>query len=462
VLAFTFAVSILTGILFGLAPALRASRVDLNSTLKTGGRNTQGDGGLGGSQRRLRSLLVVGELAISMVLLVGAGLLIRSFTRLTAVETGFDPSHVVAAQLVFPADYPIGRKAGTIDAILTRLRALPGVEAAGFSRAGILIGEELIVGTFVPPGRTLADMRADPVRPRLRSVSRDYLTAIGVRLIAGRELDAKDTEGAPTVILVSRAVAQRFFRGGNAVGQYMDWYANSGKAPAVQAQIVGVVADIHNTSPDRDPVPEVYAEYRQLIAIEQQWGDAPGVQDVVAIGFLSLAIRTAGDPLAAIPALGRAVRDAEPNAGIESMLPMDRLVFSTLARQRFYAVLLAVLAGVAALLAAIGIYGVLAYAVAQRTREIGIRMALGAQRAQVLALVLRNGLILTAVGIALGLGGAVAATRLLQSMLFGVTPLDPQTFIVVSLLFGLVATVASYLPARRATTVDPMVALRSE
>ncbi len=166
----------------------------------------------------------------------------------------------------------------------------------------------------------------------------------------------------------------------------------------------------------------------------------------MAIGFLSLAIRTAGDPFAAIPALARAVRDAEPNAGIESMLPMDRLVFSSLARQRFYAVLLAVFAGVAALLAAIGIYGVLAYAVVQRTREIGIRMALGAQRAQVLALVLRQGAILTAAGIAAGLAGAVAATRLLQGLLFGITPLDPQTFIVVALLFGLVATIA-LLPA---------------
>ncbi len=185
-LGIAFGTAALTCLVFGLAPALRLARADRIDVLGSRGGARRGDS-------RLRAALAVGQLMMATVLLVGAGLLIRSFTRLTAVETGFDPSHVVAAQLVFPADYPVARKADTIDAILARLRALPGVEAAGFSRAGILIGEELVVGTFVPPGRTLADMRADPVRPRLRSVSRGYLTAMGVRLIAGRELEATDT-----------------------------------------------------------------------------------------------------------------------------------------------------------------------------------------------------------------------------------------------------------------------------
>ena len=203
-------------------------------------------------------------------------------------------------------------------------------------------------------------------------------------------------------------------------------------------------------------------DYRQLLSIQQRWGDSTRQQNEASIGFSSFAIRTKGDPAAAIPAVSRIVRAVDRNAGIESILPMEHLVASNIARQRFYAVLLSVFAGIAGILAAIGVYGVLAYAVVQRTREIGIRMALGAQRAQVLALVLRHGLTLAALGIALGLGGAVATTRLLQGMLFGITPLDPLTFAAVSLLFGLVATLASYLPARRATTVDPMIALRSE
>jgi putative ABC transport system permease protein len=199
-----------------------------------------------------------------------------------------------------------------------------------------------------------------------------------------------------------------------------------------------------------------------LLALQQRWGDSTQRQEQLAIGFLSFAIRTRGDPAAAAPAVTRIVRSVDSNVGIDAMIPMDRLVASSIARPRFYAVLLGVFAGVAGFLAAIGIYGVLAYAVMQRTREIGIRMALGAQRGNVLALVLRKGVILTTIGIALGLSGAAAATRLLQSMLFGVTPLDPTTFVAVSLLFGIVAMLAIYVPARRATKVDPMVALRSE
>jgi predicted permease len=456
VLGIALGTAVVTSLMFGVLPALRLSRTSHLEAM--GSRGSAG----GRGETRLRSALAVGQLVMATMLLVGAGLLIHSFARLTSVETGFNPSHVLTAQLVFPADYAIQRKTETIDALLTRLRAIPGVEAAGFSRAGVLITEELIVGTFVPRGRTLEEMRHDPVRPRLRSVSHGYLTAVGVRIVAGRELDAGDRAGAPTAILVSRAVARRFFGDGPAVGETLDWYPNTGKGPAHQAQVVGVVDDIRNTTPDREPFPEIYADYRQLIAMEQMWGDPPVQQDSAAIGFLSFAIRTKGDPVSAIPAVGRAVRDADPNVGIESMLPMERLVASNVARQHFYAVMLSVFAAVAGILAAIGIYGVLAYAVVQRTREIGIRMALGAQRAQVLALVLRHGLILTAAGIAAGLAGAAAGTRLLEDMLFGITRLDPLTFVAVSLLFGLVATVACYLPARRATTVDPMVALRSE
>jgi putative ABC transport system permease protein len=303
-------------------------------------------------------------------------------------------------------------------------------------------------------------MRTDPVRPLVRAVSSGYLTAVGVRLLAGREFNRDDTAASTPVIVISRTVARRYFGTANPIGQSIDWYG--GKAAASPMQVVGVVEDIRNTSPERDANPEIFVEYRQLLTLQQRWGDSAQRQETLAIGFLSFAVRTTGTPRSAAPAIAGLVRGVDANAGIDAMIPLEKLVASSVARPRFYAVVLGVFAGVAGILAAVGIYGVLAYAVVQRTREIGIRMALGAQRVQVLALVLRSGAFLTSAGIALGLAGAAAGTRLLQGMLFGVTPLDPTTFVATPLLFGAVATLASYFPARRATNVDPMVALRSE
>jgi putative ABC transport system permease protein len=219
---------------------------------------------------------------------------------------------------------------------------------------------------------------------------------------------------------------------------------------------------VRNESPDREANPDIFVDYRQLLDLSRRWGDPPQRQDEMALGFLSFAVRIRGDAESAVPSIGRTVRAVDPNAGVDALIPMSRLVASAVARPRFYAVTLGVLAMVAGLLAAIGIYGVLAYAVVQRTQEIGIRMALGAQRAQVLALVLRQGVILTTIGIAFGLLGAAAGARVLQGMLFGITPLDPQTFIGVPLMFGLVATFACYMPARYAMKVDPLVALRHD
>jgi putative ABC transport system permease protein len=354
----------------------------------------------------------------------------------------------------------VARKADTIDAVLARLRAIPNVEAAGFTRAGLLIGEALTIGTFVPPGRTVDEMRADPVRPLVRAVSAGYLSAAGVRLLDGREFGPADGATSTPSIVISRTIARRFFGAASPVGQFVQWYG--GNAIASRMQVIGVVEDVRNTSPDRDPNPEIFVEYRQLLALQQRWGDSAQRQEQIAIGFLSFAVRTRGNPASAAASVAQVVRSVDPSAGIDAMIPMERLVASSVARPRFYAVLLGVFASLAGILAAIGIYGMFAYAVTQRTQEIGIRMALGAQRAHVLALVLRSGLILTIIGIALGLAGAAAVTRLLQSMLFGVTPLDPATFVAVSLLFGVVATLACYVPARRATKVDPMMALRSE
>jgi putative ABC transport system permease protein len=227
-------------------------------------------------------------------------------------------------------------------------------------------------------------------------------------------------------------------------------------------RVIGVVEDLRQESPTDDVFPEVFVDYRQVLFLLDKWGQKPGRQDQLVIGFNSFAVRTVGDPALAVPAVRTVINDVDPNAAIDVLIPMTRLAASAVAPQRFYAVMLGLFAGVAGVLAAIGIYGVLTYTVIQRTQEIGIRMAIGAQRARVLVDVLRKGLLLTGVGITVGLAGAAISTRLLQGLLFGITPLDPETFVAVSLAFAVVALIASYLPARRATKVDALVALRHE
>jgi predicted permease len=453
ILAIAFGIAAVTSVVFGLLPALHLSRTRQIRAIGPGAR------GAGPVTSRTRAALVVGQLGMATVLLVGAGLLIHSFVRLSRNNKGYDASNVVALQLLFPDQYSTARKAETIATMLARLRQLPGVRAAGFSRHGVLIGEELTIGTFVPFGRSLDEMRSDPERPRVRSVSDGFLTAMGVPLLDGRELETGDVANATPVIVINRSAARRFFGPARAVGQVVNWYV--GDAP-VPMTVAGVVEDVRQESLAQETFPEIYVDYRQFLSLLERWPQFTRHQNEWAIGFLSFAIRTGDAPASVIPAIRRLTGAVDPNVGIDALLPMTRLVAGSLARERFSAVMLGAFAGVAGVLAAIGIYGVLAYLVVQRTSEIGIRMALGAQRAQVLALVLRKGLILTTIGIALGLIGAAAATRVLQGMLFGITPLDPKTFLAVAVIFGLVTTLASYVPARRATKVDPMVALRSE
>jgi predicted permease len=396
---------------------------------------------------------------MATILLVGAGLLTSSFVRLSGNNKGYDAANVVALQLLLPNEYATARKAETIDATLTRLRQLPGVRAAGFSRHGLLIGEEITIGTFVPLGRTLGEMRNNPARPRVRSVSDGFLTAMAVPRLDGREFEPRDTANAPPVIVVNRSAARQFFGSARAVGQPVNWHV--GAAP-VEMTVVGVVEDVRQESLVQETFPEVYVDYRQFLSLLERWPEYRERQNEWAIGFLSFAIRTDDAPETAVPSIRRLLGAVDPNAGIDALVPMTRLVASSLARERFSTVMLGAFAGVAAVLAAVGIYGVLAYLVVQRTAEIGIRMALGAQRPQVLGLVLRKGLFLTAAGITIGLIGAAAVTRFLQGMLFGITPLDPKTFLGVAVLFGFVTMLASYVPARRATRVDPLIALRSE
>ena len=442
----------MTSLAFGVLPAFYLSRP--NEFNRMGPRT----GGSRGGPARTRAVLVVGQLVMATVLLVAAGLLIRSFEKLSTVNKGYDPSNVVAFQLVFPSDYPIARQVETIEALLARLRATPNIEAAGFTRAGMMIPEQITVGTFVPQGRTLDEMRSQPVWPSLRPVSRGYLSAMRVPILEGRDLEEVADRSMPPIV-ISRSVARQFGATSH-VGRVVDWHV--GKGPAVPLRIVGVAEDLRNTTPDHEPYPEVFIDYRDLLAIQQRSGEPPERRQQQALGLLSFAARARTDPRSVIPVLTQIVRSVDPNAGIDAILPVDNLVASSVARPRFYAVITGVFAIVAGLLAVIGIYAVVSYAVTQRTQEIGIRMALGAQRTHVVALVLRQGVLLTAAGITLGLIGAAVGTRLLQGLLFGVTPLDTATFTAVSLTLLLVATLASYLPARRATKVDPMLALRSE
>lgn len=451
VLGVSFTLALVTSLVCGVLPALTLSRSTQVSSARP--RATTGR-----FESRIRSALVVGQLVMATVLLVGAGLLANSFVKLSRVNNGYDAANVLAFNLIFPDQYSIARKADTIDGLLTRFRNSPNVRSVGFSRHGLLMREELFIGSWVPPGRSPEDVRGE--RTRVRSVSDGYLAAMGVPLLEGRYFDVRDDASAPPVVVISRAAARQYFGPISPIGRALDWRFSEGQAQPMT--VVGVVENIRQESPTDDIFPEIFVDYRQFLSLLERMEQSAQRQNELAIGFLSFAARTTGDPAAVVPDVRRIVSDIDANVGIDAIIPMSRLAANAVARERFYAVLLGSFAGLAGLLAAIGVYGVLTYAVIQRTQEIGIRMAIGAAPAAVLALVLRTGFVLAAIGIAIGLAGAAVGTRALRGMLFGVTPLDPLTFLAVSVLFALVAVFASYLPARRATKVDALVALRSE
>jgi putative ABC transport system permease protein len=450
VFAIAFGIAAVTALIFGLLPALQLSRA---SHLRA-----MGSRGVGTShgESRLRNALTVAQLTMATVLLVGAALLANSFVKLSTFDKGYDPANVLAFNLLFPDSYSTARKAETIDALLARLRINPEVTAAGFARHGLLIGEELYLGAFVPPGKTLAAMEQER-GVRTRSVSDGFLTAMGVPILQGRDLAPTDSGNAPGALVINRSAAHRFFGDAPAVGQSMEWvFGNSHTAMTV----VGVAEDVRQEGATDPLVPEIFVDYRQFLAFNA--ADLPARHNEFAIGFLSFAVRTAGDPAALIPAVRETIAAVDSAIGIDAIAPMEQLEASSRARQRFYAVMLGIFAVVSAILAAIGVYGVLAYAVSQRTREIGVRVALGAKSGQVIALIMRRGLALTAAGVTAGLMAAGMGTRLIESMLFGITPLDPSTFAAVAAGFGIVAALASYLPSRQAATVDPAVTLRDE
>src|SRR5215813_5726333 len=437
VLAFTTAVAVLTGILFGLAPALRSSQVNLSETLKEGGRS------LVGGHHRLRNLLVVTEIALSLVLLIGAGLLIRSFTRVQQVEPGFAPQNVLSMRmaLVGRAYSDEARRVNFYQQLWERIRRLPGVEAAGGVSAlpltgGIGWGSITIEGYDASSGQTM--IQADG-----RSASVGYFETMKIPLIRGRFFAEQDTKESARVVIVDENMARTYWPNADPIGKRLKFGGADSKAPWLT--VVGVVANVKHYALDADSRVALYTPHLQNGA-----------------GSLSIAARTTTDPANIAGAVTREVRAMDPNLPIYDVKTMEQWLLESLARRRFAMLMLGLFAVIAMLLAAVGIYGVMSYTVAQRTREIGVRVALGAQTRDVLRLIVRQGMSLAGMGIGIGLMAAIGATRLMTGLLFGVRATDPITFAAIALLLAIVALLACLLPARRATQVDPLVALRVE
>jgi predicted permease len=442
VLGFTLALSLLTGLLFGLAPALRASRPDL----ARGMNQRTSDSGAGVARRRFQDVLVAAEVALALIVLIGAGLLIRSFLALVNVDPGFAPENVLTVNLSLPEsryETPARMIAFERQA-LDRLSGLPGTRAAGVI-FGLPLGDMVIQGDITVEGAPPSAPGALSVQPSKHIVGGDYFRAAGIPLRKGRAFNQHDTAASPHVLMVSESVARHFWPHDDPIGKHLD----PGFSDAGWYTVVGVAGDVKQFGPADSESFAIYLPYEQ--------SPVPFL-----MRDLTLVMRTATDPLKAVPAARRALEGVDPELPLFDVASMEQLVYQSVARPRFNAALLAIFAGLALILATVGIYGVMSYMVTERTHEIGVRMALGAQAGDVLRGVVAQGAARAAAGIALGLVGALFLTRFLTTLLFGVRPTDAPTFVAVAALLGSVALVASYLPARRATRIDPMAALRCE
>jgi putative ABC transport system permease protein len=443
VLGFTVSISMLTGIIFGIVPALQVSRPNLNEALKESVRGASS----GGGDRRLRSLLVVSEIALSLVLLVGAGLLIRSFHKLQSVNPGFDPQNLLTMELSLRGpDYQ--ENAPVINfyhQLLAKIKALPGVEAAGIRRyVPIAVDEDFAYLSFMVEGR-VPDPANRPIA-YYNVVSPDLFRTMDIPFTRGRPFDAHDVMKAQNVIIINETLARRYFPGQDPIGKRMTLNDETPNPKEEDwATIVGVVKDTKPRELNSEPVAEMYV---------------PFAQDPHR--SMAVMIRTTNKPAAMVAAVRREVRELDSNLPIYSIRTMHSVISESIAAPRFRTSLLAVFAIVALTLAMVGIYGVMSYSVTQRTREIGIRMAIGAQPRDVFRMVLGQGMLLTVAGLAIGLAGALALTRLMTTMLFGIKPTDPATFVGVAVVLAMVAVIACYIPGRRATKVDPVDSLRYE
>ena len=436
VFGFTLAVSLLTGIVFGLVPAIQASKPDVNEALKEGGRASST------GHNRFRSVLVASEVALSLVLLIGAGLMIRSFVRLLNEGPGLNPENVLTLDVgLLRTKYTGAQQVAFFQQVIERMRALPSVKSAGAVYPLPLSGAEEGMGFGIegrPPAAPGESFIAGP-----RCVSPDYFNVMGIALLRGRELSERDGMDTPRVLVINEAMAARYFSDEDPIGKRVAFDQLNG-APNWR-EIVGLARDVKHSALDSKPQPEMYIPFTQFPSF-----------------FMTLVVRASGDPRNLVTAARAEVLAVNKNQPISNVHTMEELLSNSIAQRRFNMLLLSIFAGAALLLAAVGIYGVMSYSVAQRTHELGVRMALGAPTSHVLTLVVKQGMTLSLAGVGIGLAAAFALTRILASLLYGVSATDPLTFSMIALLLASVSLVACYLPARRATKVDPMIALRYE
>ncbi len=433
VLGFTIGTTLLTGIIFGLVPALQISKLDLSHSLKETARTSQSGGG------RLRSALVVAEIALALVLLIGAELLMKSFVLLQRVDPGFNPNQVQTFGLILNRNnYPERPQLVSFyGQLLERVGTLPGVQSAGLVST-LPLGGNNTDTSFMIEGRPEPPENRQPVA-WYSSVTSDYFRTMGIRLIDGRVFTRNDDEKSARVVVITEALARRYWPDENPLGKRI------GNGPDNWREIVGVVADVKHFGLDVNARPSMYLPAAQ--------SPSRG---------MTLVVRTTGEPSSLIGPIRSEIRSIDSTLALANVKSMDQIVSESIAQPRFILLLLGVFASLALTLAAVGIYGVISYAVTQRTQEFGIRMALGARTVDVLRLVIKNGMVLALLGVALGLAGSFALTRLMAGLLFGVTATDAMTFGAVPLFLLIVALVACYVPARRATKVDPLVALKYE
>ena len=437
VLSLTFVVSVATGVLFGIAPALASAKPELTEALKEGGRGA----GVGVRCNQLRNTLVVSEIALALVLLIGAGLLMKSFVHLQNVNPGFNPKNVVTAELSLPVSkYPRGKPVSDFYAeVLRRVSAIPVVEAAAFANVLPLSGSNTD-NSFHIEGRNEMVTKVFPDE-EIRCITPDYFHVLQVPLMKGRFFNEADNADAPGAVIINQAMAKKYWPGEDAVGKRIN-FGDSDPAKIKWFTIVGVVGDMHHQGLDVDPKPEFYLPHPQR-----------------AYRGMILTVRSAQDPRALIPTLRREIQALDPDQPLANVRPLETVGSESIAPRRMSVVLLGTFAGIALLLAAVGIYGVISYLVVQRTHEIGVRMALGAQRQDVLQMVVGHALKLVGIGALIGLVLAFLSTRALAALLYSVSAFDLTTFLFVTITLAGVALLASYIPALRATRADPMIAL---